>query len=302
MLSEHVLAAAANAVKKSIKPFTSAAAGEISGMIGDQLRYQRWKNATKILERAKRFCVQNKIPVKALPIKFIVPFLDSASLEEASTTTTLSDLWASLLASSVRKVDAKSHLFIDKLRALSTEDAKQLSKLVRFLLKEKNANINQFRDSTFDPDSWNIDMFEEFRFHVDQHLAETIFKFVSHKNHSYSITPEPEAFLKRYLRKWPSRRDDFFVDHYAWQIFNAEGFYGGASNSDIGKSKQLSLDTIDTLVALGFIERQVQVFRVRLHQDNQLELRFDIRLCALTTLGFQFLRATHINDFGDRTV
>lgn len=81
-LSEQILAAAASAVKNSVKKFVGLSAGELSGLIGDQLRFQRWKNAVRILDRAKVFCAKNKIPIKAIPLKFIVPFLDAASLED----------------------------------------------------------------------------------------------------------------------------------------------------------------------------------------------------------------------------
>lgn len=300
MLTEHALAVAANAAKKAIKPFAGIAAGEISGMIGDQLRFQRWKNATRILDRAKEFCAKNKIPVKAVPIKFIVPFLDAASLEDPPPKDKVGDLWASLLASNVTNLDAKSYIFIEKLRALSSNDAKELSKLVRRLLKEKDPRKNLFRDPQYDPDSWNIDIFEEFRFHLDQHLQQTTFRFQNGEPSSfeYSITPEPTNFIRRYLKSWPAHPEDFFIDLHAWQIFNSDGFYGGAANSDAGNSKFLSVNTIDTLSALGLIQRQVQTFRIRITRDEDVELRFDVRLGALTTLGFQFLRATHINEFG----
>lgn len=300
MLTEQALAAATNAAKKAIKPFAGVAAGEISGMIGDQLRFQRWKNATRILDRAKEFCAKNKIPTKAVPVKFIIPFLDAASLEDAPRNDRIGDFWASLLSSNVTNFDAKSYIFIEKLRALSSKEAKELSKLVRGLLKEKDPNKNLFRDPQYDADSWNIDVFEEFRFHFDQHLQQTKFRFKNYEPSSfgYSITPEPTNFIKRYLKSWPAHPEDFFTDLYSWQIFNSDGFYGGSSNSDAGNSKFLSTETIDTLSALGLIHRQVQTFRIRLIRDEEMELRFDVRLGALTTLGFQFLRATHINEFG----
>lgn len=299
MLTEQALAAATNAAKKAIKPFAGFAAGEISGIIGDQLRFQRWKNATRILDRAKEFCAKNKIPVKAVPVKFIIPFLDAASLEDAPHKDKIGDLWASLLASNVTNLDAKSYVFIEKLRALSSNDAKELSKFVRGLLKEKNPDRNLFRDPQYDADSWNIDVFEEFRFHFDQYLRQTTFRFKDSQPSSfeYSITPEPTNFIRRYLKSWPAHPEDFFTDLYGWQIFNSEGFYGGASNSDAGNSKFLSATTIDTLSALGLIQRQVQTFRIQIARPEEMELRFDVRLGALTTLGFQFLRATHINEF-----
>jgi hypothetical protein len=177
-LSKQILATAVgSAVKNSIKQFAGKRAGELSGLIGDQLRFQRWKNAVRILERAKAFCSKNKIPQKAVPIKFIVPFLDAASLEEVHDTNNLTDLWASLLASTVTRASAKSQLFIEKLKVLSSDDAKQLARLVRHLLREKNANLNLFRDDGFDPDSWNIDLCEGFRFHFLQQLAQASFKF-----------------------------------------------------------------------------------------------------------------------------
>ncbi|ULK97698.1 hypothetical protein [Bradyrhizobium sp. I71] len=298
-LSEQILAAAASAVKNSVKKFVGLSAGELSGLIGDQLRFQRWKNAVRILDRAKVFCAKNKIPIKAIPLKFIVPFLDAASLEDTQRTTKLTDLWASLLASAVTHTDAKSQLLIEKLRTLSSDDAKQLGKLVRHLLREKNANINQFRDEGFDPDSWNIDLCEEFRFHFAQSAAQAPFSFsINDKKSTYSITPEPSAFLKRSLRRWPKAREDFFIDHYGWNIFNEEGFYGGASDNSSFGSNCLTSATVDTLVALGLIERQVQVFRVAISKPVKGELRFDIRLGMLTTMGLEFLRATHINEFG----
>lgn len=296
-LTEHVIAATTNALKRSLKPFTTAASGELSGMIGDQLRYQRWKNAIRILEKAKRFCTQNKIPEKSVPLKFIVPFLDASSLEEDVPSGKLSDLWASLLTSAVNASEAKHNLFIERLRSLSTLEANEISKLVRHLLKETEPNYNQFLDAEFEPDGWNIDMFEEFRFHIRQHIESTTFNFSQHRDYRYSITPEPALFIKRFVKKWPKSRQDFFVDYYSWNLFNEDGFYGGASDNYSLNSKFLSQATIDTLVALGLITREVQTFRVKIPRTDGYELRFDLRLGALTTLGLQFLRATHFNEF-----
>jgi hypothetical protein len=301
MIPDKVIGAATEAVKAAIKPFVRVVGGELAGMVGDQLRFRRWKTAIKILERARQFCEMNNIPVKSVPIKFIVPFLDAASLEEGGSKDKLTDLWASLLASAVTTTDARHYLFIERLRALSTDDAKYISKFVKFLLLEKDRNVNQFRDSQFDPDSWNIQSFEEFRFHFRQHLDDTTFRFKNTidpvlKYAGYTITPEPTAYTKRYIKSWPPSRPDLFFDYFGWEVFNTEGFYGGSAESL--KPKHLAFATVDALSSLGLLYRQVQSFRVDL--ENGMELRFDARLCGLTSLGFQFLRATHLNEFRER--
>ena len=73
---------AAKALTKAIAPLTGGVVKELSGYLGDQVRFLRWKSAVHILKRARLFCDEEKLAPEKIPIKFLVPFLEGASFED----------------------------------------------------------------------------------------------------------------------------------------------------------------------------------------------------------------------------
>jgi hypothetical protein len=81
-----------DALTDAIRPFT-----ESRGLKADQIRLQRAEVAVEIAKRAHQITEIQAANIKPLGNKFLVPFLEKASLEDPASG--LLDKWASLLAS-----------------------------------------------------------------------------------------------------------------------------------------------------------------------------------------------------------
>jgi hypothetical protein len=100
------------------------------GVVEDKLKYMRWERQIRLMKRADDFMneIGLEAPTRALPLKFAIPLLQAASLEEDNN---LQDLWARLL---VNAVDAKSGIdlkreYIDILERLSPLEVQILDKI-----------------------------------------------------------------------------------------------------------------------------------------------------------------------------
>jgi hypothetical protein len=107
----------ARAIGKAIAPLTGGVSKELSGYLGDKIRFLRWKSAVHILKRATLFCNKEQIAADKIPIKFLVPFLEAASFEDVSSEKSLADMWGSLLASAVTAYQARHVIYIDILKS-----------------------------------------------------------------------------------------------------------------------------------------------------------------------------------------
>lgn len=110
-------------VQKILGPV--AEAGEF---LTDKIRYVRWKSSIKTLKRAQEIAQKNGISPKEVPVKFIVPFLEKASLEDESDP--LIERWASLLANASGKVEFSKSVYIDILSKISNEEASLLDEII----------------------------------------------------------------------------------------------------------------------------------------------------------------------------
>jgi hypothetical protein len=81
-----------DALTDIIRPFT-----ERRGLRADQIRLQREEVALKIAEMARKQIETQKAPVRAIPVKGLVQFLEKASLEDPSDRR-MTAMWANLLA------------------------------------------------------------------------------------------------------------------------------------------------------------------------------------------------------------
>src|SRR5438874_2406769 len=118
------LGTVSKALSTALSPLVGGAAKEVSGYLADNIRYLRWKNAVRILQKAKKFCADKQVKKSDIPIKFIVPFLEAASLEEDTKDATISDMWASLFANAVTSYQSRHAVYVDILKKLSSEDAR----------------------------------------------------------------------------------------------------------------------------------------------------------------------------------
>jgi hypothetical protein len=98
-----------------IRPFTEA-----RGLKADILRLQRAEVAYEIAKIAKRTADLEAIELKPPSTKFLVPFLEQASLEDQDTE--LHSRWAALLLSASTNYEARHLTFIDLLSRMSSQE------------------------------------------------------------------------------------------------------------------------------------------------------------------------------------
>lgn len=100
------------------------------GIVEDRLRYMRWERQVRLMKRADDFMLEAGLskPTRPLQLKFAIPLLQAASLEEDDY---LQDLWAKLLVNSANSSSEieQRRTYIDILERLSPLDAKILQKI-----------------------------------------------------------------------------------------------------------------------------------------------------------------------------
>jgi hypothetical protein len=108
---------------------------EWAGLKGEQtchkrelLRLQREDVLAEIVSRAKQRIESKQLATKPVPNKFIVPFLDQASLEDPDSE--LVDMWASLLASAETEYSSHHVHFVSIIFQLSAKQGDILKRLI----------------------------------------------------------------------------------------------------------------------------------------------------------------------------
>lgn len=104
---------------------TFSPATETLGLFGDVIRLARVEVAAQITQHAKRIADEAGLKLQAPPLKFLVPFFERASTEDASEDN-LMDMWAKLLAAAGSNYDARQMRFTSILAELSGEQARIL--------------------------------------------------------------------------------------------------------------------------------------------------------------------------------
>jgi hypothetical protein len=100
-----------------IRPFS-----EKRGLRADQIRLQREDVLIEIARKAMaRLAIENAEP-KPLPNKFLVPFLEAASLEDLRDVN-LTEMWANLLANASTNSESTNPAFINILKEITSEEA-----------------------------------------------------------------------------------------------------------------------------------------------------------------------------------
>ncbi|MGG6297015.1 Abi-alpha family protein [Leptolyngbya sp. AN02str] len=92
---------AISSVSQPIQAFLSTilgpASAEVGELLADNIRFIRWKNTLRILEKAQREMEDRGLQPKEIPLKTLVPILEGASLEGDSEN--LQAKWSNLLTS-----------------------------------------------------------------------------------------------------------------------------------------------------------------------------------------------------------
>jgi hypothetical protein len=123
-----------DAITDLIRPFS-----ERQGLKADLIRLHREEVAIEIAKRARRRLEVEKAVPSPIPLKFLIPFLEKASLEDADSF--LIDRWADLLVSSSMQPEAAHPRFVQILSELGAEEAK----LLRDIALYKSDNIAYLR-------------------------------------------------------------------------------------------------------------------------------------------------------------
>jgi hypothetical protein len=105
-----------------MRPFSKA-----RGLRADQIRLQRAEIAYEIAKIAKQTAELEKLDLVPPPMKFTVPFLEHASLEDQDTD--LHSRWAALLLSASTHYDARHLTFIDIMSRLSSQELLSLEEV-----------------------------------------------------------------------------------------------------------------------------------------------------------------------------
>ena len=114
------------------------------GLKGDQIRLQREEVLIKVAQKARqRMEIENQ-PIHPLPNKFLVPFLEKASLEEIDSV--LVDRWADLLAASSMDPVSAHPRFVQILSEITGNDVD----LLRAIALNGIHNTSHPEDAFFD--------------------------------------------------------------------------------------------------------------------------------------------------------
>lgn len=119
----------ANKVGSFIAPLIKGSLEQGVGIFEDKLKYMRWERQVRLMERAYEFMKESGLDevTRPLPLKFAVPLLQGASLEDDDY---LQDLWAKLLANAVNdKCIELKRVYIDILERLSPLEGEILERV-----------------------------------------------------------------------------------------------------------------------------------------------------------------------------
>lgn len=108
-------------LKFTAKVFQSPIA-ETSGIIGDRLKFYRWKRQIALVDKADTILTKKGIKVtRAVPPKLALPILENASLEDDDD---LQELWAKLLVNSMdpKFTEEIRITFVDIIKTLTPTD------------------------------------------------------------------------------------------------------------------------------------------------------------------------------------
>jgi hypothetical protein len=117
MSEDGIRKALAQALKKLLEPSSR----EMGQLLADQVRFMRWRAALSIVEKAEKLSKEKGFAASAVPIRFLVPFLEKASLQDADGD--LAKKWSALLAKAGDSYKDRYISYIEILNTLSPSEA-----------------------------------------------------------------------------------------------------------------------------------------------------------------------------------
>lgn len=120
-------------IKEFVSKLISPTLEQIGLLSSDQIKYFRFKNQVKILEKSRKYVEKRNINLKEIPIKILVPLLEQASLEEDES---MQELWARLLTNMIDSdKNLQNNIFPYILGQISIEEFNELEKLNYYEIK-----------------------------------------------------------------------------------------------------------------------------------------------------------------------
>jgi hypothetical protein len=103
---------------------------ESLGALGDRIRVFREVTLRKTLKRAKQLAEQEDLQIEAPPPKFLLPYLEAASLEDEEDEK-LHEMWARLLVTAGKTPDSYAYVARNFLAEISSNEAQVLDWVVK---------------------------------------------------------------------------------------------------------------------------------------------------------------------------
>jgi hypothetical protein len=274
----------AKALSKAISPLARGVTKELSGYLGDQIRFLRWKSAVHILKRARLFCDEENLAPERIPIKFLVPFLEGASFEDVESDQSVADMWSSLLGAAVTNYQARHAAYIDILKKLSTKEANYFRNLHSLIMKEAI-----YRDEGFDPDLWNSnDKQDQMDLFVSSFGQEGSQILKMYRDGDFVPTTPYDQLMNNLVGHCV--RTDVVPLSYDLGFYQSEGWTNGIGSPF--KESQDHTEAIFNLITLGLMEKfDIAAWYPKRHQIGKWAVRGTCSFAILTSLGFDFMKA-----------
>ncbi len=116
------------------------------GIIGDRLRFMRWERQVRLADKVNEMLSQRgTTETRAVPLKFALPILENASLEDNDE---LQDLWAKLLANSMDPnfTTEIRFTFLEIIKSLNPLDIRILHTFYDALSKDSKVRWDNLKD------------------------------------------------------------------------------------------------------------------------------------------------------------
>lgn len=116
-------------------------AEQAAGIISDKLKFLRWQRQVRMADEVQKILDERGVKeTSAIPLKFAVPMLEAASMEEENE---LQDLWVKLMANAMDPSKNKEIriTYIDILKRLNSTDVKILDFFYKTLKKDPSVDF-----------------------------------------------------------------------------------------------------------------------------------------------------------------
>jgi len=131
-----------------LRRLAGPAADQVGLLLGDKAWEYRANNLIRITLRLQRKLREAGVPANAIPPRLLLPIIENCSVEDSEI---LQEMWAGLLATASKVTDSMSPSFIETLKQLTPDEARQLEYLAAETTK--NGRTETLRPGAAVPDS-----------------------------------------------------------------------------------------------------------------------------------------------------